>query len=80
MAMYGGLDPLAQSKGRIESSSTVHHIVPAEEDPKLFWSHSNLIPLSRASHDEVHVVYRTSQKAKESMQALLHSLQRQPDL
>lgn len=75
MAMYQGIDPLAKSRGRLEQAYTVHHIIPAEEDSSLFWNPSNLIPLSRASHDEVHVAYRVSKEEKERTQALLRSLQ-----
>lgn len=76
LKLYSGIDPLAKSKGRIEPASIVHHIIPAEENPKLFWTPSNLIPLSRASHDEVHVAYRASEESKQTMQALLRSLQK----
>lgn len=75
MAMYQGIDPLAKSRGRLEKADTVHHIITAEDDPKQFWNPSNLIPLSRSSHDEVHVAYRASQEEKERMQGLLRSLQ-----
>lgn len=58
VSFYNGLDPYAKSKNRIEYANIVHHIVPAEEDPEHFWDSENLIPLSRSSHDEVHVRYQ----------------------
>ena len=73
--MYGGLDPYAKSNGRIEAAYTVHHIVPAEEAPELFWNPSNLIPLSKASHEEVHARYKASPEEKEKCQRELYSLQ-----
>ena len=75
LSFYSGIDPYAQSHGRLEYAFTVHHIVPAEEDPERFWQLDNLIPLSRSSHDEVHVRYRVSgeekRKAQEELRALL---------
>ncbi len=79
MSMYS-CDPYAKSKGHIEPAYTVHHIVPAEEDPSQFWNPGNLIPLSRASHDEVHVAYRASAESKRDMQQLLYSLQKTIDV
>lgn len=78
LSMYNGLDPYAQSLGRIEYAETVHHIIPAEEEPALFYSIDNLIPLSRHSHDEVHVLYRKSKETKEETQTILSSLLREP--
>ena len=68
MNRYSGLDPYAQQQGRIEYADTVHHIVPAQEAPELFWNPDNLIPLSRSSHDEVHVRYRAGSREKEVCQ------------
>lgn len=73
VSIYSGLDPYAKSQGRIEYANIVHHIVPAEEDPELFWNQDNLIPLSRASHDAVHVRYRMGQHEKEKCQSELRS-------
>ena len=70
ISLYDGLDPYALSKGRIEKGDYVHHIIPAKDDPSLFWTVSNLIPLSRRSHDEVHAAYH---KDKDSMIRLLQS-------
>ena len=71
---YDGLDPWALYHGRIEYAHTVHHIVTAEDDPDRFYHEDNLIPLSRSSHDEVHVLYRKSRQSKEETQAKLKSL------
>lgn len=73
ISMYGGLDPYAKHQGRIEYANTVHHIVPAGEDESRFWDPDNLIPLSRASHDEVHVRYRASPEEKAKCQQELRS-------
>lgn len=74
LSIYSGLDPYAKSHNRIEYAATVHHIVPAEEDPTRFWRIDNLIPLSRASHDEVHARYRLSDEEKRKAQEELRSL------
>lgn len=75
MQRYNGLDPYALNIGkRIETADTVHHIVPAEEDPSKFWDPDNLIPVSRHSHDEIHTVYRTGGEDKAQLQSQLQSL------
>lgn len=74
IARYYGLDPWAFLHGRIKYSSTVHHIITAEEAPDMFYIEDNLIPVSRESHDEIHVLYRRSQRDKEETQAKLKSL------
>ena len=75
MARYNGLDQYALTRHqRIEYADTVHHIVPANEDPARFWDPDNLIPLSRHSHDEVHVTYRDGAEAKSDCQRFLQSL------
>ena len=79
MGFYSGIDPYAQKHGRIEYAFTVHHIVPAKEDPDRFWHLDNLIPLSRASHDEVHGRYRASDEEKRKAQEELRALLRLPD-
>ena len=73
VSFYNGLDPYAKSKNKIEYANIVHHIVPAEEDPEHFWDSENLIPLSRSSHDEVHVRYRSSPQEKLKCQNELRS-------
>ena len=74
IARYNGLDPWALYHGRIEYAHTVHHIVTAEDDPDKFYCEDNLIPLSRSSHDEVHVLYRKSKEDKDKTKDLLKSL------
>ena len=74
MSMYSGMDLYAELHGRVEYADTVHHIVPAEEDPSRFYDVSNLIPLSRHSHDEVHARYRQGTDAKSQCQEELRSL------
>lgn len=80
MDRYNCLDPYAMAvHQQIEVADTVHHIVPAEEDPSQFWSADNLIPLSRHSHDEVHTAYRADPASKAQLQALLRSLVKHDD-
>lgn len=60
MARYDGLDQWALRRhGKIVYAETVHHITPTSEDGSLFFVMSNLIPVSRASHDEIHALYKT---------------------
>lgn len=74
IARYDGLDPWAFLHGRIEYAHTVHHIVTAEDNPELFYTEDNLIPLSRSSHDEIHSLYRKSEEDKARTQETLKSL------
>ena len=74
IARYDGLDPWALMHGRIEYAHTVHHIVTAEDNPELFYTEDNLIPLSRSSHDEIHSLYRKSEEDKARTQEILKSL------
>ena len=77
IARYNGLDPWALMHGRIEYAHTVHHIVTAEDDPSLFYTEDNLIPLSRSSHDEIHALYRKSAEDMARTQEILKSLIKQ---
>ena len=70
----GGLDLWAQYNGRIEYATIVHHIVPADENSDLFFLESNLIPVSRASHQEIHKLYARSDGDKKHTQDILRSL------
>lgn len=80
MSRYNNMDLYALTvHQRIEAAETVHHIVPAEEDPLMFWAADNLIPLSRHSHDEVHTAYRAGSDSKAQMQAILRSLVKRDD-
>lgn len=78
MAMYSGLDQWSMSEGRMEPAEVLHHIIPAEEAPELFWSVSNLIPLSRASHDAVHGLYRRSEADRSAAVERLRAMIRTP--
>ena len=72
MSRFDGVDQWAlHQDGRIEYAETVHHIVPTTDDGDLFFAFSNLIPVSRSSHDEIHARYRTD---KEGTQAILRSI------
>ena len=62
------------SQGRLEIADTVHHIIPADEDPSRIWDESNLIPVSRASHAEIHKLYATDQATKAATQSALRSM------
>lgn len=69
---YSGMDPWAlKVHGRIECAETVHHIIPTVDDDTLFFSIKNLIPVSRASHDEIHAMYKTD---KTGTQKVLHEI------
>ena len=74
LARYDGMDPYAYVCGRIEHADTVHHILIAEDHPELFWVPDNLIPVSRHSHDEIHVQYRQGAEARDQVTRLLQSL------
>ena len=75
MQRYSGLDLYAMTVHKqIETAVTVHHIVPAEDDPSRFWDPDNLIPVSRHSHDEIHTTYRAGGEVKAQLQAQLQSL------
>ena len=71
---FNGLDPWAQYNGRIEYASTVHHIIPADEDRAQLFTEANLIPVSRASHTEIHKLYETSEADKKRVQDILRGL------
>lgn len=74
LSKFSGLDPWAHEQKRIEFAETVHHIIPAAEDPTHFYDFANLIPLSRKSHDEVHALYRRSEESKHMTQEKLRLL------
>lgn len=68
MAKYNGIDLWAlHQHGRLEYAETVHHIVPTSDDEGLFFVFSNLIPVSRASHDEIHMLYKTDKEATQKI-------------
>lgn len=72
MSRYDGMDQWALHRyNRIEYAQTVHHIVPTTDDGSLFFAPGNLIPVSRASHDEIHALYKTD---KEATQAVLQAM------
>lgn len=60
MAKYNGIDLWALHHNRIECAETAHHIVTTSEDREQFFTFSNLIPVSRSSHDEIHALYKTN--------------------
>jgi len=78
-AAYGFKDQWAAADGKTVAAEIVHHIVPAEEDPSKFWVASNLIPVSRASHDEIHVLYRQGGAAKLAAQERLRERVKRPE-
>lgn len=68
MSSFSGIDQWALTvHGRIECAETVHHIIPTIENEQLFFSMSNLIPVSRASHDEIHARYKRDKEATQRM-------------
>ena len=76
MAKYDWMDAFALSHGRVVPADTVHHIIPAKEDPDKFWDPSNLIPVSRESHQHIHGCYDESDGAKKDMIITLQRLVR----
>ena len=72
--LYGEIDPYALAHGRIEHTEVVHHIVPTNEDPSRFYDSSNVIPLSKESHREVHMLYSEDEETKRKTQDELRSL------
>lgn len=72
MSKHNGLDLWALScHNRLEYAETVHHITPTVDDDSLFFTISNLIPVSRKSHDEIHALYKSD---KANTQALLRAI------
>lgn len=75
LAHYGYMDVVEfMEHGRAVPAETVHHIIPTDDDPTLFYSTSNLIPVSRATHDAIHTRYRESEQTKRDEQARLKEL------
>ena len=61
---YDGIDTYTLYKyNRIVMADTVHHIEPSQDSPDLFYAESNLIPVSRAGHKEIHKRYEKEGKA-----------------
>lgn len=66
-----GLDEyVLATTGTAEAGEMVHHIIPLDERPDLRLEPTNLILVSRETHEWIHRVYRTKQK-----QNLIHLLQ-----
>lgn len=60
MSLYNGIDIYMMYKhGKVMSADTVHHIERTADKPDLFYSDSNLIPVSDAAHREIHRRYKT---------------------
>lgn len=65
MSRYAGIDVYALYKhGKILQADTVHHIEPTSDSPERFYDIDNLIPVSNASHKEIHRAYKTDEKEK----------------
>lgn len=63
MSRYAGIDVYALYKhNKIVYADTVHHIVPTSESPDCFYDLNNLVPVSNASHKEIHREYKTGEK------------------
>ncbi len=75
---YMGCDVLKWYRTKIVSPVThgiVHHIIPREENPDLWYEASNLVLLSKTTHDQVHAEYNRSDYARAKMQKELHDAQ-----
>lgn len=75
LSKFNGLDIYSYYiNSRVIYGSMSHHIVPLEDDLTQCYELSNLIYLSRGSHDLVHVEYNRNDKSKKDMQKLLRKL------
>jgi 5-methylcytosine-specific restriction protein A len=74
MIKYDHLDLYALRHKVIRPADTIHHIVPAKEDPSRFFDPTNLIPVSRESHDEIHEAYREGGDARRAVEVGLRSI------
>lgn len=71
---YNGIDIYTLYKhNKIVAADTVHHIELSQDRPDLFYSDTNLIPVSRAAHAEIHMKY---EKDKTVIQKELRNYQR----
>lgn len=71
IAIAGGLDEWALSRGIVQPGSIVHHIIPRAEDPERALDVDNLILLSPQSHAIIHIWYDKSPEEKARIQAEL---------
>jgi len=74
ISQYDGLDLFALYRhGEFIPADTVHHIEPTSEQPGRFYDTDNMIPVSRASHDEIHALYRQpgAEKIKDELREAL---------
>lgn len=71
---YDGVDIYTLYKyNKIVAADTAHHIELSQDRPDLFYSDTNLIPVSRAAHAEIHTRY---EKDKTAVQEELRGYQR----
>lgn len=64
MSLYNGIDIyMMYKRGRMIPADTVHHIQRTADRPDLFYSDSNLIPVSDVAHKEIHHRYKTEDTA-----------------
>ena len=60
LSLYDGVDIYMLYKhNRVVPADTIHHIQRTADRPDLFYSDSNLIPVSDAGHKEIHHRYKT---------------------
>jgi 5-methylcytosine-specific restriction endonuclease McrA len=52
LARDRGLCRLCESRGITQTGNQIDHILPAEENPELFWAPENLQVLCRKCHGE----------------------------
>ena len=62
--------------GRMVEASTVHHIFPASRFPEYRWSEWNLISLSTAAHNKMHV-RDTDELTEEGMRLMRRTARKQ---
>ena len=74
MSRHNYLDAYALEQGEVIPADTVHHIIPVKDDDTLFFEPSNLIPVSRASHDVIHQRYDAGDREKKECISMLQSI------
>lgn len=71
---YGLDEYILATTGAAEPGEMVHHIIPLDEAPDLRLEPTNLILVSRATHEWIHKVYKT--KKKQDLICVLQSIAR----
>ena len=65
-----------QYRGRMQEGKVVHHIYTPDERPDLALSLSNLVVVSKRTHDKIHQAYNQGGDALKSMRKMLLDIRR----